>query len=117
MTIHDKLTLGYPLDAREAHSLAERPLLEIGRLAHQVRTRLHAAQVEVLATEPHAETFSPTAPLDSCIDQLIALRAAGHRSVAPVVAQQPLLTTGEREIRIIALARLILDTVSSIFMR
>ena len=115
MTITEKLMLGYPLEAAEAHSLAGLPLLELARLAQGVRTRLHAHLVTVqFAAEPHRETFPATGRLDDSIDQLIALRQAGRPAVAPIVAQQDLMTTGEREIRLIALARLILDTVPHI---
>jgi aminodeoxyfutalosine synthase len=115
MTIEEKLMLGYPLETGEAHSLAELPLLELARRAQEVRTRLHADLVAVqFGAEPHRETFPATGGLDASIDQLLALRQAGHPAVAPVVAQQDLMTTGEREIRLIALARLILDTVPHI---
>lgn len=114
MTIAEKLTLGYPLSPDEARSLAALDLLELGRLAHGVRERLHASQVYVRpGATPHSVTFAPDS-LPTAIDRLIALRAAGYPAIAPVAEQHGLATTGDFEIRLIALARLILDTVPHI---
>lgn len=114
MTIAEKLALGYPLSADEARSLAALDLLELGSLAHRVRERLHADQVYArTGVTPHRETFAPDS-LPKAIDRLLSLRTAGYSSVAPVVEQQGLATTGDFEIRLIALARLILDTVPHI---
>ena len=112
MTIREKTMLGYPLDTSEAISLAELPLLELGRLAHPVRERLHARLVYL--GESRVEEFSSRLSVRECIERLIEIRGAGYRSVAPVVTAEPGQTTGEQEIRLIALARLILDTVPHI---
>jgi hypothetical protein len=112
MDLEDRIRLGYPLLPEHLESLAAAPLPELGRLANQVRERLHANLVYVRSAPEF--TLEEVFPLDrrAWPERLVGIRqTARHQAILPLIEAAVTHTTGDAEIRLIALTRLALDTI------
>ncbi len=87
---------------------ARLPLLDLGRRANTVRESAHGDRVYFAAQPAPAQELdlSSSASVEEIVAALIEARALAPLSVEPRVAAANGDTTGEAEIRLIALARL-----------